>query len=384
MKRRTMLSMLPAASMFAPAAKPPQPQNDFKGVVNAGDYPSLQAAANVAFGPVESPHGTANVLSNKVLYIPNGVYTPPFSGAPVLDLRYLHGGHIVGSGRDTTRLRQNVAGVPVIRTNGCGYSHFGGFLLEGSPESTILDLNWDGTAGGPALQSNSFEDVSFLNGNNGIDIGRSGFMGSENSFLNCYWQSQTNAGFRTLNANALQQTILGGNFQNCARGIWVQAGSVPVVNGTGFQLSQYADIQIEQTPSNKMSVVGCRTESLNFIINNGGHGMHVSACTQRSNGAGYFFAATGGQHVLSACETTDGNILAKYWAQIRIENSGFIREDWLESYQPWFFPNNSRSSCVEVENLTYGWPQKEIRRRRYESTDGLSFNKVSEYLVQVL
>ena len=326
MKRRTMLSMLPAAGMFAPAAKPPQPQNDFKGVVNAGDYPTLQAAADAAFGTLASPHGTANVTQNKKLYIPNGIWTPPFSGAPVLDLRYLHGGVIEGAGQFATKLRQNVAGVPVIRTNGCGYSEFSDFLLDGSPESTLLDLSWDGTAGGAALQSNKFRNLLFLNGNIGVDIGRGGFMGSENSFLDCYWQSQAVAGMVTSNFNALQQSIWGGNFQNCRVAIWVGVGSINIVHGVGFQVSGDCDILTSGSANNSMSVVGCRTESVNFIHNDASHAMHVSCCQQWGGTPGRFIRSIGGIVVLTSPFSQKGKVEPRGWCQMTVENGNFNNE----------------------------------------------------------
>ena len=363
--RRAMISALPALS-FAP--KLPQPQNDFKGVVNAGDYPTLQAAADAAFGTLASPHGTANVTQNKLLYIPNGIYLPPFSGAPVLDLRYLHGGRIVGAGRFCTKLRQNVAGTPVIRTNGCGYSHFGGFLLEGSPESTLFDLNWDGTAGGAALQSNTFEDLLFLNGNFGINIGAGGFMGSENIFENCFWQSNVVAGLMNSGFNALQQTVLGGNFQNCGIGVWVAVGSVNVIHGVGFQQSADCDIKTSGSANNQMSVVGCRTESTNFIRNDGSHTLTVDSCGQWNNTPGDFVTSSGGLATLKSVYSKAGRCKASAWAEFSIENGNFHRTDFMDASGLGDF--GSYKGIVDLRSVFYdeagGW--KQIRAQRWEPT----------------
>src|SRR5262249_31063882 len=74
-----------------------------------------------------------------------------------------------------------------------------------------------------------FADMFFDGGAIGVEIGHSGFMGSENLFLNCFWLGQTTAGLLTSNANALQQTVIGGDFQGCNRAIFAGAGSVPTI-----------------------------------------------------------------------------------------------------------------------------------------------------------
>ena len=390
MKRRAILSMLPAAALpVAAMCSPripmpkPQPQSDFKGVVNAGDYPTLQAAADAAFGTLASPHGTANNLLNKELVIPNErIWMPPFSGAPVLDLRYLHGGVIRGVGQFATRLRQNVAGVPVIRTNGCGYSVFENFLLEGSPESAVLDLNWDGTAGGPALQSNKFRNILFLNGSFGVNIATGGFMGSENSFTDCYWQSQTVAGFMNSGFNALQQSIRGGNFQNCARAIWVAVGSVNVIDGVGFQLSQDCDILTSGSANNAMHVKGCRTESTNFIHNDGSHALTVESCDQWGSAPGDFVTSSGGLATLKSVYSKTGRCKASAWAEFSIENGNFHRTDFMDASGLGDF--GSYKGLVDLRNVFYdeagGW--KQVRAQRWEPTS--SGIQKSEAVFQVL
>jgi Pectate lyase superfamily protein len=194
------------------------------------DTAALQAALDHCFGSAGTPHGSAGVYQNKALYIPPGHYkiTAP------LTIKYLHGGRIIGAGRFVTQI-ENTAGSSVLITNGCGYSRFEGMRLTGAAGSRIFDLDWDNSAGGPALQSNTFADLFFDGGAIGIEIGRSGFMGSENLFLNCFWELCSTAGLITSNANALQQTVIGGNFQTCGTGVFVGVGSVPVIKGVGFQ-----------------------------------------------------------------------------------------------------------------------------------------------------
>lgn len=352
-----------------------------KGDGVTDDTYAIQSALDAAFGSELNPHGTAGVLLNQVVYFPNGNYriTSP------LKLTKLHGGRIIGDGRFVTKITQITPGASVIVTNGCGYSHFEGMLLQGTGSGTIFDLNWDGTAGGAALQSNTFIDMFFYGEHFGVYIGRSGFMGSENLFLNCFWLSNKTAGLYTGNWNALQQSVIGGNFQNCGIGIWAAVGSVPVIHGVGFQQSVDCDIKTSSNAHNGMSINGCRTESKNFFRNEGGVSVSIAGTTQLNSVKGDFLYQAGGQSVVSACRSLWGQITAKYWAQIKVESSSFGRIDWLTFYQLWTVPPHTNvSGCVEIENIWYGWNEnfnREIRHQRMISPDNGSTIKKYEYLL---
>jgi Pectate lyase superfamily protein len=141
------------------------------------DTAAIQAAIDYCFGAQSDPHGYA-AHKNKILFFPPGQFkiTSPLLFSKV------HGGRIFGSGRFVTKIA-NEAGSSVFITNGCQYSHFEGMELQGTGNSTLFDLNSDGTV--VALQSNTFLDIFFSGGAVGMNIGRNGFMGSENPFLNC-------------------------------------------------------------------------------------------------------------------------------------------------------------------------------------------------------
>jgi len=195
-------------------------------------------------------------------------------------------------------------------------------------------------------------------------------MGSENLFLNCFWLGRTTAGLLTSNPNALQQSVIGGNFQNCNRAVFAGAGSVPIVHGVGFQLSADCDVYIGTLSDNAMSVQGCRSESVNFINNAGGQSLHVAGCSHVSGSNGYFLQQAGGFSVISGCISNLGNVIPLFWASMRVENSWFKRDDWLllEPTHRWWKPNNTRSFCLELENVTAG--ATEIRRQRLVTPDG--------------
>jgi len=220
----------------------------------------------------------------------------------------------------------------------------------------------------------------FDGGSIGVEIGHSGFMGSETLFLNCFWLSCSTAGLLTSNPNALQQTVIGGNFQGCNRAIFAGAGSVPTVHGVGFQTSADCDIYTGTLSDNAMSVQGCRSESVNFINNAGGQSLHIAGCSHVGASNGYFLAHPGGFCVVSACISNLGNVVPTSWATMRIENSWFKRDDWLflDATHLWWKPNNTRSFCLELENVTAG--SIEIRRQRIVTPDGQTLT-TSNYTV---
>jgi hypothetical protein len=324
---------------------PKDPRFGAVGNSFADDTAAIQAAADDCFGSSSAPHGTAKANLNKVLCIPRGNYriTSP------IRLVQLRGGRILGAGRFATKIT-NSAGGPVFVTNGCEYSHFEGMCLESSGKTaTIFDLNWDGTAGGAALQSNTFIDMFFSGGSIGVDIGADGHMGSENIFINCFVTHQATAGIKTSNFNALQNTIIGGNFQDCNIGIWVYQGSTPVVESVGFQMSEQWDIRVDNSANDTLTVIGCRSESSNFIkIGNSVHA-YIAGCEQLgADPAGYFLQPAGCPVTVERCVSVSGQICLSADARLTIRGCSFGRGDWLS-----YSPLNSGQS-IEIEDVQYG------------------------------
>src|SRR5262245_61550953 len=212
----------------------------------------------------------------------------------------------------------------------------------------------------------------FDGGSIGVEIGHSGFMGSENLFLNCFWLGCSTAGLLTSNANALQQTIIGGNFQGCNRAIFAGAGSVPTIQGIGFQTSADCDIYTGSSSNNAMSVSGCRSESTNFINNAGGQALTVDGCSHIGSADGYFVSQAGGQLSVRGCLSTRGAFVPRNWGQHKIEASQFNRDDWLQldPTHLWWLPNNTSTFCLELENLRVGSNAAEIRKQRIFTPDG--------------
>ena len=236
---------------------------------------ALQAAINACFGSVASPNGYALRHKNSALFIPKGTYSISDS----LNIRSLIGGKIFGEGRFATTIRQTAANKAVFYTNGCGYTTFSDMCLQCTASNTgaIFDLNWDGT-GTVALQSNTFSNIYFiglpnLSVSKGLAIGVGGYQGSENLISNCFFEA-LNSGIYVANFNALQNIMIGGNIQACRYGIYVVAGSVTNVYGTGFQNDLFSsgsqvteggwDIIVINSVNDQMVIEGCRSEGMRF------------------------------------------------------------------------------------------------------------------------
>ena len=176
--------------------------------------------------------GTSGAIKNRPVFFPAGNYKI----TSALTLRSVMGAHVFGAGRFATTIQNVTSGGRVFVTNGCEYSRFERLnLIASGANSVCFDLDFDGN--GLPLQSNTFSDIYFQTADIGLRIGNSGFMGSENLITNCFFANHRFCGLITKNFNALQQTVIGGNFQNCGTGINVERGSVPVIHGVGFQQS---------------------------------------------------------------------------------------------------------------------------------------------------
>lgn len=266
----------------------------------ADDTAALQAWVSAGCGTLEGRMGR-NYYGNVPMYLPPGEYKI----REPLVIRSGFGLHIFGAGRFTSTITSDGS---IFVTNGCQYSRFERLhLTSASKTEPLFELDWD-NSGPAALQSNTFADMYFGGGGYGVRIGKSGFMGSENLFANNYFSGSAIAGLCTANYNALQQTVVGGNFGECQTGILVHMGSVPTIHGAGFQGSRNFDIQIDNQANDAYSVAGCRTESANFLKNANGANVSISGCSQTSSSPGTFVSTSGGAVTLDACISVAGII----------------------------------------------------------------------------
>jgi hypothetical protein len=361
-------ALLPAAAHAAPpatnapAVNVKDPPFNARGDGSADDTAAIQAAIDECFGPVTAPHNR-NPWLNRPLYFPPGRYR---ISAP-LDITRLRGGHVFGAGRFATEIKQTAADASVFRTNGCEYSRFERMLLESSGSARVFDLDWDGARGGVAHQSNTFADIYFKNGAIGVDIGRRGHQGSENLFVNCFWEGFTVAGLKTSNFNALQNSIVGGNFQRCSRAVWVSSGSVPLIASTGFQESSDFDIKIDNSVYDTTNVIGSRTESRNFVTAINAHRVNLQGCSQTNYDKGDL-VNTDSIATVTGCATRAGRIFAANGARITIEASQFDREDWI-------MPSNLNGRAnIEISNVNFGEKRTLITRQRITAAGTFTYD----------
>jgi hypothetical protein len=311
----------------------------------ADDTVAIQAAIDAAFGPASAPNGT-QFQKNKPLYFPAGHYK---TSAPLL-ITKLQGGKVYGDGRFTTTIRNVTANSTVFKTNGCSYSSFADMNIIGSAGGVLLDLDWDGTSGGAALQSNSFRDIHFQTGAYGLRIGHSGKMGSENTIIGCYFGGQTEAGLVTRNFNALQNTVVGCNFAGCKRGIWVNRGSVPFIAGSGFQVNSEWDIAVDSSANDTMVVSGCRSESINFWRGGGIVRLFMQGVSHLHGTPGYFVETNNSAATVERCTSIAGKIKTYGDGRVTVRGCDFGRLDWLEKH-----PIRSRfGGTVELEQIQAG------------------------------
>lgn len=337
-----------AASSLAwaapPAAATDVDPHDFgaicDGVVRTpDDTAALQAAADKAFGSQAAPHGQSAWL-NRPLHIPRGTCE---ISAPI-QFEAVRGGLIYGDGRFTSTI-VNRAGTGVFKIDGMGFSRMAGlYLRDAGRTASVIDLSWDNHAR-QSLQSNTFEDLYIDGGGVGVAIGAGGYMGSENLFKNVFVGGCAIAGYKTDNFNALQNTLVGGNIQSCAIGVWMRAGVMNVYS-TGFQLSRDEDIRIDNSANDAVVISGVRTESPNFLVANNGIVASLIGVSQTSAKRGVF-AAVGGHLYVEGSTSIAGQVLGRFSGEIRA--STFGRTDWLG-------PLSSPSS-VHVSEVCYDCAQ---------------------------
>lgn len=305
----------------------------------ADDTAAIQAAVDDCFGTSSNPHSGVNAHLNKPLYFPAGIYR---TSAPII-LTNVRGGHIFGAGRFTTMIK-NSRGTSVFRTNGFEFSRVEMLQLSAvGNQADVFDLDWT-NGGGTALQSNTFADVFFDGGAIGVNIGKSDFMGSENLFLNCFFNRHGTAGLKTSNFNALQNTLVGGNIQSCSVGVWIRAGSCSVYN-TGFQICNTFDIAVDNSANDSMVISGSRSESPSFARFRNGVTAHIVGCSHSSNDNGTFADIDGCQVAIDSCVSLRG--VVKGQGIISVRNTCFGRDDWIDS-------TSMRSGAVEVQNCYVG------------------------------
>ena len=173
--------------------------------------------------------------------------------------------------------------------------------------SPLFELDWVNTGAGASLQSNTFRKIKFLTSSTGVRVANTGNQGSENRFDDCWFGELGTAGIYFNGANALENTVIGGNFQNTNVGIWVHQGACETIHGVSFQLQSTCDIQVDYSGYDTYSIAGCRTESADFIKLNRASAV-VSGCSQTNKTGTFIFSGGFGAVTMQGCVC--GGVLA--------------------------------------------------------------------------
>lgn len=332
---------------------------------------------------VDSTHIEIN-RTFSVAYVSGGTVS-----SPALWLNNVEGGWIFGAGRNAVTITNNTSGGSVLATDGFQYSTIENLTLVGSGAGSHCLLLNKYTVGRKPAQSITLQNCGFGTATRGVtcanaDDGTGAYgQGSEVTLIQCHFQTNSVYGIAVRNGNALQISIYGGNIAACGIGIHVDFGSVNVISGVGFQLQTDCDIKISNQAFNTMSVIGCRTESSSFIINDAGQGMSIAACHQYGGDTREYFyqgSAGGGAVHISGC-VFRGKVKPAGWSVMCIQACNAQDEssagDWLEKD-----PTTWRKGTVnggqdpqfflELENITSvttGFTYSAINKQRLYTTD---------------
>jgi Pectate lyase superfamily protein len=270
---------------------------------------------------------------------------------PALHVTDVRGGHIYGAGRNSTVISgSGGSNAIVFQANGLYTTTIERMTFQSAGSSTgtiafLADMDGDATHsnGIPGSQGNTFRDVEFFRSAIGLALFPTNHsQGSENLIENCHFQQNTDKGLQNgLNANfnALQNTVIGGNFQACGTGISIPYGSVDVINA-GFQVNNW-DIWNDNGAYDGMMVIGCRTESRNFISCNN-KALTVINCSQANADAGTFVQCS-----LSCTVIGCGSYNGQFWAI----QGGSIMNSMFGRRPDFIYPF---TQPVYVENCTFG------------------------------
>lgn len=200
--------------------------------------------------------------------------------------------------RGAGRVGPNATIIKGLRAAGLWYSRFENVCFA-PPTATDCVVDIDGTVFG--VQANTFIDCLFSG--RGLYDGQpsevafylnrtstNSGQGSENIFINCHF-----SGARTCYVqhgyNALNNTFIGGNFQDYVNGIVAIAGSFNVLS-TGFQSTRLNeqldggdsdgwDIRADSGGVNdQIFIKGCRTESVKFYKGGAPQSVTIEGCWQ--------------------------------------------------------------------------------------------------------
>jgi Pectate lyase superfamily protein len=260
------------------------------------------------------------------------------AATPCLRLHAVQGGRIFGASRLSSCIQSISPNCCVLTLNGWGFSSIESLGFEAPAGGVGLDYNWFQCEGDTvSSQSNTFTDLNAGGGDYGVLIGSCQAMCSESLFQHCFFSGGT--GVKISNYNSLQHGFIGGNIGSChVYGIYVAAGSCPVVLNMGFQNQHFpetfiADIYVENSSNDAYNIIGVRTESPRFFKCGPSLPYNIIGCAQLNNDADVVFYDGPGPANLIGCQSP-GIVKGGGGTPLNVQGCTFNRPDWNQWYGP--------------------------------------------------
>lgn len=244
----------------------------------------------------------------------------------------------------------------VFYLNGVGYSEFSNmYLKNGGNNGTCFNWDWDKVSpqGGTVIMCRQMAfDTS---GGFGARIGYTGFQQDQSTFLDCYYagSGQNGIGIATYNNNAINNSVIGGNFIDLSIAIFTDGnfgGAIDLIHGVGFQVNAQ-DIWLQGGAMTPITISGCETESANFFRNDQtANIVNITSCAQRNENPTVFCNSAGITNITS-CAVTQGKVTSGI--PLSIKNSQFQNTAWLSSFNFHQGPG-TQVGYVNLEGLIIG------------------------------
>lgn len=221
-------------------------------------------------------------------------YTNARVMTPSLLLTNVAGAHIFGAGPYSTTIEDNSGGSILIASNGFQYSQVENLALKNVGLNSVcflsdMDGDFGNHQGFQGVTVNTFDSMTFVGDTTntiGLDIGfTNNSQADAHQIRNCMFQN-TAAGIRVgknFNQNSLGHNVFGCNFIANTYAIYAAYGSIPVICGSLFEVTNVGgyDIFIENGSYDGCAIIGCRSESNNFVYA-AFQDVTIIGCTQTS------------------------------------------------------------------------------------------------------
>ena len=309
--------------------------------VDVRDYGATGNGSTDDYAAIQAAIDAAAAIGSATVYFPKGTYRLTAS----LTITHGKGINLLGEGDDKTIL--NAGAFPAVKTVGYWRSLVQGLQFSCNANTTGGAFQLDGeTDGSFGVQQITFLQCAFYGSYNSkysftncLVAGGAG-QGSECTWISCAFGNvrgnSGDAAFLNGGSNALQNTLLGCNFQSFNTGVMVAAGNVDILH-CGFQstygLGQITNsgFDVDGSSSNVgdcTTMTGCRTESLQ-IYKGGGNAVHISNFGQQQGAAGSWATGAKSLNALVRGQTTAGNV--KLYKCTTAGTSGAGQPTWPES-----------------------------------------------------